>query len=339
MALPTGTAGVFAPVNVAGALFSKTDVRTPLFNMLGDTVIGSREFLTGAEYELGAASQPAISETASLTAPEPTFTSRTQGKNVTQMFHKSISVTYRKMSNPDALTGLNLEGLTNNVPSETAFQIAGRLAEIRNEMEYTLINGVYNLATTPDTIDKTRGLNAAITSNVITAAGAELGPDMLISLARLVSVSSPYGLLGLVGVLNAEQIVQLNKIITNEGQRGSMSSAGSNLLEYLTPFGTMRFMEGGHRYQPNGTAGFYNLGICQNVLNAVPGMGTMFYEPLAKGGAGEKGQIFGQWGINHGHEWMHAKITGLAETTSASTAPKVYVSNTATSPVFVANIS
>jgi hypothetical protein len=330
MALPSGVAGVFDPVNVAGVLFNKTDVRTPLFNMLGGVTVGSREFLTGSEFSIGSASQPAISETASLTAPTPTFTERTQAKNVTQMFHRAVSVTYRKMSDQRSLTGLNLEGLSNNVPSETSFQIANRLAEIRNDIEYTILNGVYSLATTPDMVDKTRGLNAAITSGVVTAGGDELVPDMLIDVAKYLSINSPYGVQGVVGILNPEQIVQLNKIILNQGQRASMDDntvAGSNLLSYLTPFGTLKFLEGGHRYQPNGTATFANLGLCHNVLNDVPGKGNFFYEPLAKTGAGEAGQIFGQWGLDSGHEWMHAKITGLATTTTPFTAPQMYVVN------------
>ena len=339
MALPTGTVGVFAPVEVAGVLFSKTDIRTPLFNMLGGVVSGSREFLTGSEYELGSASQPAISETASLTAPTPSFTERTQAKNVTQMFHRSVAFTYRALSNPAALTGLFLEGQESNVPSQRAFQIARRMDEVRNDLEYTIINGAYNLATTPDEVDTTRGLNAAISTNVIKAGGEELAPDMLIEVARGLAGASPFGLTGIVGVLNAEQIVQLNKIITDEGQRANMSEAGSNLLTYLTPFGRLNFLEGGHRYQANGTAGFYNLGICQNVLQAVPGKGNFFYEPLATTGAGEQGQIFGQWGLNHAHEWMHAKITGLAESTAVSTVPKVYVTNDADAPVYTLAVS
>ena len=34
-------------------------------------------------------------------------------------------------------------------------------------------------------------------------------------------------------------------------------------------------------------------------------------EELAKTGAGTKYQIFGQLGLDHGPEWMHAKITGI----------------------------
>lgn len=339
MALSSGVQGVFSPVNITGVLFAKTDTRTPLFNMLGGVAIGSREFVVGSEFEIGSASQPAITEDASVTAPTPTFDQPTQTKNVTQMFHRAVQATYRKLSDTETLTGLHLEGQTNNVSNPLAFAIKNRTDEIRNDMEYTIINGTYNLATTSAQADKTRGLNAAITTNAVAAAGAELSPDMLISVARKLYVGSPYGLQGVVGVLNAEQIVQLNKIVTSEGQRIAYDDAGANLLKYRTPFGVLEFMEGGHRYQANGTAGFYRLPICRNVLQPVPGYGNFFYEALSKTGASESGQIFGQWGLDHGPEWQHAKITGLATTTSASTAPKVYVESSSTAPVYTKAVS
>jgi hypothetical protein len=330
---------VFAPVNVAGLLFAKTDIRTPLFNRLGGVSVGAREFLTGAEYDLDSASQPAISETASLTAPTPSYDTITQAKNVTQIFQRAVSASYRKLSDTDTLTGLNLAGQTNNVPSPLAMGIRNRLAEIRNDMEYTIIQGAYSLATTADTIDKTRGLNAAISTNEVAGGGGELSTDMLISMARKISTASPFGLQGVVGVLNPEQIVQLNKIITNEGHRASMADAGSNLLTYLTPFGRLNFLEGGHRYQTNGTAGFYNLGICTSVLQPVPGKGNFFYETLAKTGASENGEIYGQWGLNYGHEWMHGKITNLSATTTAGTATQVHITNDSSNPVYTDEVS
>jgi hypothetical protein len=339
MALGTGIQGVFAPVNVAGALFVKTDTTTPLFNRLGGVAHGSREFIVGSDYELAASSATAqISEDASVTAPAPSYDSPVQVKNVTEIHMKAVRSTYRKISNVDALTGLNLAGQENNVKNPLALAIRNRLAELRNDLENTIINSEYNLATTSAEVDRTRGLNEAIVTNVIEAAGAELNPDILMEVARAFA-GTPFGLNGVLGVLNAEQIVQLNKIITDEGHRASMGDAGSNLLTYLTPFGRMTFLEGGHRFQTNGTAGFYRLGVCRNVLHPVPGMGSVFYEPLAKTGATEHGQIYAQWGLDHGLEWQHAKVTGLATTTGASTAPKVHIENTADAPVYTSAVS
>lgn len=339
MALPTGTQGVFAPVNIAGILLNKTDVRTPLFNMLGGSVVGSREFLVGAEYELGAAGDAAISEDASVTAPTPSFDSPTQAKNVTEIHMKAVRATYRKMSNVDALTGLHVAGDANNVQNPLSFAIANRAAEMRNDFEWAILNQTYNLATTSAQVDKTRGLNAAVTTNVVDAAGAELGWDMLLDAAQKLSVTSPYGLDGIRGVFNGEQVKQLQKIVTQMGLKISPSAAGANLYDILTPFGNLSIMQGGHRFQPNGTAGFYRLGSVRNVFEPVPNKGAIFYEPLAKTGASEHGQTYAQWGLDHGHEWLHAKITGIAQTTTATTAPQVFVANTSAAPVFTSEIS
>jgi len=339
MALPTGVAGVFAPVNIAGVLLNKTDTRVPLFNMLGGSTIASREFLVGAEYELAAAGDAAISEDASVTAPTPSYDTPTQAKNVTEIHHKAVRATYRKMSNTDALTGLHLAGQSNNVQNPLAFAIANRSAEMRNDFEWALLNQTYNLATTSAEVDKTRGLNAAITSNTVAAASAELGWDMLMTLAKAMTATSPYGLEGVRGVLNGEQVVQLQKMVTEQGIKISPSLAGANLYDVQTPFGNLTFLQGGHRMQPNGTAGFYRLGSCKNVFEPVPGLGAIFYEKLSKTGATEHGQIYAQWGLDHGHEWLHGKITGLATTTTATTAPKVFITNDASNPVSTDEVS
>ena len=51
--------------------------------------------------------------------------------------------------------------------------------------------------------------------------------------------------------------------------------------------------------------------IMAPVEQLVPGKGNFFTEPLAKTGAGEKKQIFGQMGLDHGPEWYSAKIINL----------------------------
>ena len=43
----------------------------------------------------------------------------------------------------------------------------------------------------------------------------------------------------------------------------------------------------------------------------VPGKGNFFLEELAKTGAGEKYQLFGQIGLDHGPEWYHGRFTGI----------------------------
>jgi hypothetical protein len=48
------------------------------------------------------------------------------------------------------------------------------------------------------------------------------------------------------------------------------------------------------------------------VFVPVPGKGYLFYEELAKKGAAEEGQLYGQIGLYYGPEAAHGKIIGLA---------------------------
>ena len=63
---------------------------------------------------------------------------------------------------------------------------------------------------------------------------------------------------------------------------------------------------------PAGTAVLFDPSIMAPVHQMVPGKGNFFLEPLAKTGAGETYQIFGQIGLDHGPEWMSAKFTNIS---------------------------
>ena len=57
---------------------------------------------------------------------------------------------------------------------------------------------------------------------------------------------------------------------------------------------------------------------------------NFFLEPLAKTGAGEKYQLFGQIGLDHGPEWYHGKFTDISTTFEKPTYSRsVYVANAA----------
>jgi hypothetical protein len=62
---------------------------------------------------------------------------------------------------------------------------------------------------------------------------------------------------------------------------------------------------------PAGTIALVDMSVVNPVFQPVPGKGNFFYEELAKTGAAEKGQIFGQFGLAHGPAFMHGTITNL----------------------------
>ena len=56
------------------------------------------------------------------------------------------------------------------------------------------------------------------------------------------------------------------------------------------------------------------MGVLYNVNQPTPGKGNFFVEELARTGAGIKKQLFGQWGLDYGAEWLHAKLTNISTT-------------------------
>lgn len=326
-------------LNYSGILFNKSwqNELTPLFNMIPTTAAASRLFVMGADYQLGAASQPAITEQASMTAPEPKdAVTRENFSNVTQIFQRKVDISYVKMAtsgemapNNAPLTAdtawMSLSGATNNVPNEFDFQVRNQLIGIKNDIEYTILNGVYQEPINKTTAAKTRGLIAGTTSNVVVAGGAELDLAMVRDVAQKLSEASPYGIASTVAICNPADFRAVGNLIIRTGGAGfpqhdmagvtaqaPQHTVGTTVL--MTEWGPVRFMA--HRHCPQGTIMFANMGVCRNRITPTPGKGNFFYEELAKTGAGVQGQIFGMWGLDYGPEWYHAKITGLSDTTT-----------------------
>ena len=107
---------------------------------------------------------------------------------------------------------------------------------------------------------------------------------------------------------------------------------GIQIRKLILPLGEINIALG--KYLPSGTALLLNFEVIRPVEQPVPGKGNFFLEPLSKTGAGEKYQLFGQIGLDHGPEWYHGKITGLSTTFTAPTGEKkVVVTNTEENPV------
>ena len=167
----------FATLNYSGMLFNKGNTKTPLSSIIGSRakVTNHVEFVTGQEYTTSGGEQPAISESASLTAPDASIVTREQKTNVTQIFHEAVGISYAKQSNMGTLSGLNVAGQQANPINELDFQVAAKMQKINRDIEYTFINGVYNKATDDTKINKTRGLVTAVTTNVTAMASKPLG--------------------------------------------------------------------------------------------------------------------------------------------------------------------
>ena len=304
----------FGVPNYSGLLFNKGNTRTPLSAAIG----GRRkytdhvEFVTGQEFTSGGGEQPAISESASLTAPLATVVTREQKTNVTQIYQEALGVSYGKMSNMGTLSGLNAAGQVANPQSELDFQVAAKMNKIAADIEYTFINGVYQKATADNEANKTRGLCAAITSNVIAKGGEALGIWDLAEMLAAIRSNGGYTD-GLVLWCDATTMLQINADAENNGLTvvpAARDVNGIALSSIVTPLGVIYVRLG--EYLPSGTALVLNLDVISPVEMIVPDHGNFFLEELAKTGAGSKYQIFGQIGLDYGPEFYHGKFTGIA---------------------------
>lgn len=320
----------FGVLNYSGMLFNKGNTRTPLSSIIGGRAKTTNhvEFVTGQEFTSGGGSQPSISETASLTAPDASVVTREQKTNVTQIFHESVGVSYAKESNMGTLSGLNVAGQQANPINELDFQVAAKVMKINRDIEYTFINGVYQKATKDSEANKTRGLVPAITSNVTAMASKPLGLwDIADMVKKIYGANAPTD--GLCLWCDAVTMFQVNADAVQNGLTvvpAARNINGIALSSVVTPIGVVYLYLG--ECLPAGTALLLNLSVLAPVYQPVPGKGNFFLEPLAKTGAGEKYQLFGQIGLDHGPEWFHGKFTGLSTDFTAPTYSRsVYVAN------------
>ncbi len=305
----------FAVPNFSGLLFAKGKKATPFSTMIGarPLVTNHVEFTCGQYYNTEQGEQPAISETASLTAPAPEVVTRSQLTNVTQIFQKTVAISYGKQSNMGTLQGINVANQQANPQDELAFQIARRMDKIAADIEYTFLNGAYNKATTDSEVNKTRGLLTAITTNAINMGAKPLTYWNVAEGLKKIHDQGARTDNIILGV-DATTLLQLNF----DAQQNKLTIVpngrdvnGINVMTVVTPLGEVgvALLDS----LPAKTAVLFDPAIMAPVYQPVPGKGNFFLEQLAKTGAGETYQIFGQVGLDHGPEWMSAKFTNISD--------------------------
>ena len=308
-----GTGTVFNLPNFAGQLYSATPAVTPFLNLIRDKAVKTDnfQFSTGVEYSHEAASQPAISENDSLTAPASVSYVRSQNTNVTQIFHEKISVTYAKQSSGGRLSGVTSSSEGNCAPNELDFQTARAIEKIARDVEYTFLNGVYQLAENSAQANKTRGMLAAA-GTVIDCENAAMTQNFL-NRAFKTAFDAGADFTDMVLICNSAIKQNLSTIYASQAGFNlpdSRNIGGVDLTVIETDFGPVRILI--DRFMPAGVLLGADLSCIRPVEQDVPDKGNFFREPLSKTGAAEEYQIFGQIGLDHGPAWKHFKIVNIA---------------------------
>lgn len=316
MANVTGVGTSWNLPNYAGELFTADASQTPLLSMIGGLTGGRQtatsEFPTAVLFDYPEATQPEISESASVNAPQSSLIVREQETNVVQIHQEVINLTYMKMSNSGNMSGLN-STMANSVEDEKAFQIHHKLVKIARDVEHSFINGVFNKATSAADANKTRGL-IELTKNgtTIDAEGGLLTKSMLDSLFRQMADKGAY-FDNMVMILPAFQKQMVTDIYANQfnATMGARETIGGvNVTQIETDFCRMGVVW--DRFMPKDAVLVVDVAHIAPVFQAVPEKGVIFEEQLAKTGASDMIQIYSQIGLAHGPAFLHGSITNLS---------------------------
>jgi hypothetical protein len=303
--------------NLVGELFLVGQNAAPFMTMIGGAngmngkIAKGWEFPTSLEYSLEAASQPAVTETESLTAATAWTYVPAQSTNVCQIFRQTVSASYVSLSDSNTLgtfgtsPGVTSEG--DPIADKLSFQIQAALKQIAKNMEYTFINGAYQRSTAANVANKTRGLSAAITSNVTACGSATLTKDMIDGLVKtMADAGAPFT--NPVILVNAFQKQKLSALYGYAPMDRAVGGLNIEVIE--TDFARIPV-----KYVPQmPTTGLIiaDIAYISPVFLPVPQKGVLFYEEMARTGAGVTGQIYGQIGLAYGPETYHGELTGLA---------------------------
>jgi hypothetical protein len=222
-------------------------------------------------------------------------------------------VSYAKQSVIGQVTADGTTGLVDfgsgpqPVGNERDFQIMAHMRQVAVDADYTFLNGAYQQATSAGVAAKTRGIITACTTNTVAAGSAALSKNLIDELLRTMAGNGS-NFLNPVVFCNAFQKQKFSDIYGYAPEDRNVG--GVNIKQVETDFAILGIV-----WAPNvpaATVLIADLAFCTPVFLPVPEKGVLFYEELSKTGASEKGQIYGQIGLDYGPEEMHGTITGLA---------------------------
>lgn len=312
----TGLGTTWNLPNYAGELFTADPTQTPLLSMIGGLTGGKQtknfEFPTAVLFDYPAAKQPEITEEASAKAPTASAIARKQESNVIQIHQEVIDLTYFKQSNSGRFSGINGSNQTNPI-DEKAWQIQQKLIKIARDVEFSFINGKYQKATAANVANKTRGmLELAATVSTVDASSGKLTTNMIKALTLEMADNGAYfnNMVLFAGAKQKQKITDLYEKQLGYNQGAPRNIGGMNITEIETDFCKLGIVW--DRFMPDDSILIADVAHIAPVFQEVEGKGVLFEEELAKIGASDRIQIYGQIGLAHGPAFLHGSITNLA---------------------------
>ncbi|MFD6474387.1 DUF5309 family protein [Streptomyces anulatus] len=318
MGAVSGQGTTFNLPNYHGQLYTVTPTETPFLAAIGGLSGGKRTKSVEFEWQTvdrrTSTAGNAVVEGAN--APTAVARSRSNVSNVVEIHHSAIEVSYTRQAATGMYSGINIGADDNPVNDELTMQITTELESMAVDVELSFLNGTYAKPANNATARKTRGLLAAITTNVNANGGTPRALSKAIVDAQLAAMFAAGAKLpqdSTVFMVGPAQKVALSNLYTTAtlNQPTMTRNIGGVAVDTLvTDFGTFGVML--NRWMPTGQIAVVDLSVCAPVWLEIPGKGLLFAEQLAKTGAKESWQLYGEVGLEYGPESYHGAIKDLS---------------------------
>lgn len=311
-AVTTGT--TFTQANYIGELFHLTPTQTPFTAMAGG--LAGAKVVHSKEHTWQTDDGAAAAQTAALEGDAPSYTerTRTEVKNVLQIFQYGWQTSYTKDAAWDQLgDGAGTPSLaataivgTQPVMSESARQALLMVQRAARDYEYSALQGTFAHPNDNATARKMRGIVTATTTNAVAAGSVALAKSHIDTLLKtMVDAGAP--LTNPVVFVNSFQKLGFSNVYGFAPD--SRNVGGVNINQVETDFAVLGIVYA--RHLPADTVLVADMAYVQPVVMPIPGKGYLFTEPLGKIGASTQMQLYGELGLEYGPEKWHGKITGL----------------------------
>ena len=317
--------------NFVGELFTLIPAQVPFLSMAGGLTggksVSAKEFTWQVEDNAAASANNSRVEGGSVAASEII---RQEVKNVVEIHQETVEMSYTKQAATSQLgaTDVGQTGTpgdpgtgsavvaapilgTQPVQNEVSHQLGLKINQIARDVEMSFLSGLYVYPTDNQTARQTRGILSAIDTHSVVYAASLRGSfnSMLVGMYENEETVAP--LINPVIFANGSVKVKFSDEYTNNLGLADRSRTigGVNVETVVTDFGTFGIVL--DRYMPTDVFGLFDMSVVAPCFLPIPGKGHFFTEPLAKVGAYDLVQIYGEIGLEYGPEQFHGQITAI----------------------------
>ena len=262
-------------------------------------------FPVAQPWALSSASQPAITEAASVSSNTATTYTRSQDTNTVQIFQYTYEVSYAKQGTYGEISGIANAFGDQPVTDEVAFQRMAAMRQMAIDMEYTFLQGAYQAASDASTAAKSRGLKNAISTNAVAAGSVDLSKALMDEILRTMAGNGAQfeNMVVMANAFHRQAISDIYGYAPTDRNIGGVS-----IKQIETDFAELGVVWAPQ--MPTDAVYIVDMSVVRPMFNPVKGQ-VIIDEQLAKTAASDKYQIYTHAGLDYGPEEYHGKITGL----------------------------